>query len=150
MDLPAEDGGLVKRVLVELARRFDNEAVSIDQKVANPSRIVKLYGTKACKGDHTEERPHRWSQVLEVPETVKPVPISLMEELAGPATQASRASSAARPDGSMRFREQLASVDRPSRMSRAKAYLEKAEPAVSGRKWERQGILGCVQTRYGV
>jgi hypothetical protein len=67
IDLPADDGGLVQRVLQALAERFDDEFVKIDRVVYNPGRIVRVYGTRSCKGDDTPERPHRWTQVLEVP-----------------------------------------------------------------------------------
>jgi hypothetical protein len=49
--LPAESD-LVKRCLDALALRFDDNAVSVDRAVANPARIVKLYGTLTQKGDH--------------------------------------------------------------------------------------------------
>jgi hypothetical protein len=47
IDLPAEDGGLVKRVLVALANRFDDATVKVDRAVFNPARLVRLYGTVA-------------------------------------------------------------------------------------------------------
>ena len=47
IDLPAKDDGLIQRVLQALARQFDDDQVKIDQKVFNPARICKLYGTKA-------------------------------------------------------------------------------------------------------
>lgn len=52
---------IVKETLVALAGQFTNDAVEVDLKVFNPSRIWKLYGTTARKGDHTELRPHRKS-----------------------------------------------------------------------------------------
>jgi hypothetical protein len=67
VDLPADDGGLTERLLRELARRFDSDRVKIDRKVFNPSRICKLPGTWARKGDHTPARPHRRAKLLEVP-----------------------------------------------------------------------------------
>jgi hypothetical protein len=68
-DLPVtdENKALVKGILEELARIFDNDVVSIDRTVFNPARICKLYGTKARKGDelpatpYREARPHRVS-----------------------------------------------------------------------------------------
>jgi len=51
IDVPPDDGGLVQRCLTALAQRFDDERVSVDQKVFNPARIWKLCGTLAGKGD---------------------------------------------------------------------------------------------------
>ncbi len=67
VDLPADDGGLVERVLQALASRFDSEGVRIDRCVFNPARICKLPGTLARKGDNTPSRPHRRAKLLEVP-----------------------------------------------------------------------------------
>lgn len=67
VDLLVDDGGLVRRCLEALAARFGDERISIDRKVFNPSRIWKLYGTTARKGDDTPERPHRLARLLEVP-----------------------------------------------------------------------------------
>ena len=70
-DLPANDEtkALIKGILDTLGDRFDNSIVKIDRTVFNPSRIIKLYGTKTGKGDHVpsgehrEERPHRASYI---------------------------------------------------------------------------------------
>src|SRR5262249_12354719 len=67
IDLPAGDGGLVERMLKAVAAQFDTDAVALDQKVFNPARVWKLYGTMSCKGDSTPDRPHRRSRILEVP-----------------------------------------------------------------------------------
>jgi hypothetical protein len=67
VDLPADDGGVVKRILKALARRFDTPEVEIDKSVFNPARICKLPGTLARKGDNMPARPHRLARVLEVP-----------------------------------------------------------------------------------
>jgi hypothetical protein len=73
VDLPndRESLELVKGVLEALAFKFSDEAVSVDTSVANAARIWKLYGTTARKGDDTEERPHRVSRLLEVPERTR-------------------------------------------------------------------------------
>ena len=68
IDLPGDDAGLVHRVLKALAKRFDYDAVSLDTKVANASRICKLYGTVSRKGEHTAERPHRGSTIISIPD----------------------------------------------------------------------------------
>jgi hypothetical protein len=84
IDLPAEDGGLVKRVLHALAERFDDDAVKIDKSVFNPARIWKLYGTLTCKGDDTPERPHRISKITATPEQPQVVSRAQLEAIAGP------------------------------------------------------------------
>ncbi len=65
VDLPADDGGLVRDVLRSLVARFSTSEVQVDPSVFNPSRIVKLYGTEARKGDSIPTRPHRSSLILD-------------------------------------------------------------------------------------
>jgi hypothetical protein len=85
IDLPANDGGLVQRCLEALAKQFDNAEVQVDRTVCNPARIWRLYGTMACKGTPSAERPHRTSKILDAPEPVITVPVRLLEELAAEA-----------------------------------------------------------------
>ncbi|WP_339908602.1 YfjI family protein [Symmachiella dynata] len=87
IDLPRDDGGLIKRCLAALAELFDDDAVTVDQTVHNPARIWKLYGTLACKGDDTPDRPHRMSCVLSRPEDLHVVPRDLLESLAAESPQ---------------------------------------------------------------
>ncbi len=56
----------LKKKLEDLAEKHDTKKVSVDTTVHNPSRIFKLYGTMACKGDSTAKRPHRMSKVLQI------------------------------------------------------------------------------------
>jgi len=65
IDHPAHDEGLIQKCLSAVAAKFDDERVTIDPAVFNPSRIWKLYGTISRKGDHTQGRPHRLSRILE-------------------------------------------------------------------------------------
>lgn len=51
----------VSGFLEELKKQYDTPQVHIDTSVSNASRICKLYGTMACKGENTPERPHRMS-----------------------------------------------------------------------------------------
>lgn len=81
VDLPPADDGQVARVLRGLAFLFDDEQVTVDETVANPARIWKVYGTVARKGDDMPERPHRLARLLEVPEALVPVPRELLEAL---------------------------------------------------------------------
>lgn len=66
IDLPPTEAPLVKSLLEGLSIQFDDDHVKVDRTVYNPSRIVKLYGTPACKGDSIPSRPHRQSRILEV------------------------------------------------------------------------------------
>jgi len=67
-DLPANDNGLVQRFLQSASLRYDTDQVHVDTTVFNSSRIVKLIGTMARKGDHTPERPHRMSAWRRTPQ----------------------------------------------------------------------------------
>lgn len=68
MENTPENVEVVKAFLNALDFLFSDKDVQVDRTTSNPSRIVKLYGTKACKGDNTKERPHRWSEIIEIPE----------------------------------------------------------------------------------
>ena len=60
--LPIDQTGLlVKEILEALDREYSTDQVKVDTSVFNPSRITKVYGTMAIKGDNTEEAPHRRS-----------------------------------------------------------------------------------------
>ena len=70
------------RILKALSFRFDDDAVKVDTGVKNAARITKLYGTLTCKGDATNERPHRRSRLVEVPHELTVVPRELLAALA--------------------------------------------------------------------
>ena len=78
IDLATDDGGTVQRVLAAIADRFDDETVKVDRSVFNPARIWKLYGTLACKGDDTPDRPHRMARILSRPDELLVVDPSLL------------------------------------------------------------------------
>ena len=63
IDLPndADAHGLVRSVLHSLAARY----AMLDVTNCNAARVAKLPGTWARKGEHTAERPHRISRLLE-------------------------------------------------------------------------------------
>jgi len=46
-----------------LHQRFSTPQAKVDTSTYNPSRIFKLYGTRAVKGENTPERPHRWASI---------------------------------------------------------------------------------------
>jgi len=82
LDLPADEGGIVNRVLTTLDMLFSDGRVKVDRTTFNPARIVKLYGTPARKGDSTADRPHRLARLLNVPKDLEHVPKGRLEEIA--------------------------------------------------------------------
>ncbi len=84
VDLPAAgpEGDLVRGALAALAHRFTDALVRVDAENHNPARIWKLYGTVACKGDATADRPHRLSRVLDAPAEPAVVDPALLAALA--------------------------------------------------------------------
>jgi hypothetical protein len=80
IDLPSDDGArqTIEAFLKALAARFDSPGVHVDQKVFNAARICKLYGTAARKGDSIDERPHRTSRLVHVPDAVHVVDSALL------------------------------------------------------------------------
>jgi hypothetical protein len=84
IDLPNTDDvkQLVKRVLEALAAHFNDDTVTIDTACHNASRITKLYGTLAAKGDDIPERPHRTAALLNVPPEWSVVSQELLEKVA--------------------------------------------------------------------
>lgn len=85
IDLPKtdENENLIKRCLYALDERFSNDKVQIDKAVFNPSRVSKLYGTTARKGANTTTRPHRMSEMLDVPFLVSVTRVDTLRTLAG-------------------------------------------------------------------
>jgi len=88
LDLPVneESTALVKGVLAALAQEYSDMLarlkLEIDQAVFNPSRLTKLYGTMARKGDNTPDRPHRLARILSLPQERRPVPVELLRKIA--------------------------------------------------------------------
>jgi hypothetical protein len=84
VDLPNDDASkvLLERCLKALDLKFSDEHIAIDTTTFNASRLTKLYGTVAGKGDSTLDRPHRLARLLSVPAAVVPVRRDLLEALA--------------------------------------------------------------------
>ena len=80
IDLPADDGELVRRVIGEIAKA-SSEQVAIDTSVLNPARIWRLPGTMNCKGDSIPERPHRMARILNEPQDIVPVSQEQMQDI---------------------------------------------------------------------
>ena len=84
LDIPNDTASteLVKGCLQALALLFDDDQVRVDLSTYNASRIWKVYGTLAAKGDNTPDRPHRHAKLLEVPPRIEVVSPELLAQLA--------------------------------------------------------------------
>ncbi len=85
IDLPNDPPSteLVKRILVTLATKFNDDIVKIDTSVFNAARICKAYGSVAAKGDSTNDRPHRLAHILRFASTtVVPVTVDQLRAIA--------------------------------------------------------------------
>jgi len=84
IDLPNDETSrsLVAACLQTLDIRFSDEVAHVDCANSNASRIWKLYGTMARKGDSTAERPHRRSCLISVPQTIQVISPDLLGRLA--------------------------------------------------------------------
>jgi hypothetical protein len=117
---------LIKRVLKALAQRFNDSAVQVDQSLSNASRVVKLFGSIARKGDNVPDRPHRLSRIIDAPSIMQPVPQELLEEFAARLKDPPRA---APSDGRAQGRFNI--EDFVARYLKAGA----PEPYEGGRRW---------------
>lgn len=77
-----ENTKLVERFLKSISMLFSTEKVHCDTKVANASRICKLYGTFAKKGSNTEEHPWRLAKFWKVPDEIIPNKKDYIEKIA--------------------------------------------------------------------
>jgi hypothetical protein len=59
-----ESTEMVQKFLLSLDRMFSDNFVEVDKTTYNAARICKIYGTIACKGDHTDDRPHRVARII--------------------------------------------------------------------------------------
>lgn len=83
VDLPndAESTEIVRGVLRFTAWKFNTAGATVDLAVSNASRICKLYGTTAVKGNPTKDRPHRQSKILEIPANMDAMPVEALKKL---------------------------------------------------------------------
>lgn len=77
-----ENTEIIKRFLKSLSTMFSDDKVDIDEKVFNPARICKLYGTMAKKGANIQERPWRLSKLVYVPKNIGYNNIELFKKIA--------------------------------------------------------------------
>ena len=81
MDNGEQERETIKKFLEVLDQKFSDEMVKVDRANYNAARICKLYGTVSCKGDDTEERPHRRSRIVKAPENMEQVQLEQLQEI---------------------------------------------------------------------
>lgn len=75
-NLPVSEKPHIEATLARISSQYSTDQVNIDVKVANPSRIWKLYGSTARKGDavpagpNREARPHRLATIDDIPQEI--------------------------------------------------------------------------------
>ena len=84
IDLPNDKASklLISKFLKALSDKFTCEFAKIDKSVIDASRITKIPGTYARKGENTPERPHRMAKPEVEPDTFECVPTELIQKIA--------------------------------------------------------------------
>lgn len=163
LDLPADDESTaaVKGTLEALAARFDTEGARVDPKVFDLPRLVKAYGTLACKGENTPERPHRYARVLDAPAAPAPVPADMLRAVAESApakgkgfdlageVERKRAATEAATGTATKGGGNRKPAAGPDVESRAVAYMAKCEPAISGQNGHSKAFKAACKVGPG-
>jgi hypothetical protein len=82
LDCSVVSQAMLANCLMALAAKFNNDDAEVDETLAEPEQVIKLWGTTVRKGQHSKLRPWRQSRILEMPETIEVVPVELLESLA--------------------------------------------------------------------
>ena len=129
IDLPADDGELVRRVIGEIAKA-SSEQVAIDTSVHNPARIWRLPGTMNCKGDSIPERPHRMARILDEPQDIVSVSLEQMQDIV---SYQSKDTQTDVPDDE--WKHTMPAFDLDSWITQYCPELGSPQPWKGGRKW---------------
>jgi hypothetical protein len=141
---------LIARAIDGLAARYSDSAVEIDPRTKNPSRVMALPGTWKCKGSHRPERPHRLATLDSPGRDLVPLDLrSILDRLPEPAPPASPAPIPA--SNGTASKSSRTAVGVPSALDRARAYLAKVDPAVSGDGGHDQAFkAACKMVEFGL
>ena len=129
IDLPADDGELVRRVIGEIAKA-SSEQVAIDTSVHNPARIWRLPGTMNCKGDSIPERPHRMARILDEPQDIVSVSREQMQDIVSYQNEDTQTDA---PDDE--WKHTMPTFDLDSWIAQYCLELGSPQPWKGGRKW---------------
>jgi len=134
IDLPADDGGLVRNCLRALDAKYSNAVAKVDTSVHDAPRIIKAPGSMVRKGDHSEQRPHRFSRMIEqtlIANWNVAVDNAALEALA---REAPPEKSATVPVGSPPGSSSGAALKAEANDAQVRGYILKVPRAVSGQK----------------
>ena len=129
IDLPADDGELVRRVIGEIAKA-SSEQVAIDTSVHNPARIWRIPGTMNCKGDSIPERPHRMARILDEPQDIVSVSREQMQDIVSYQSEDTQTDV---PDDE--WKHTMPAFDLDSWITQYCPELGSPQPWKGGRKW---------------
>lgn len=129
IELPADDGELVRRVIGEIAKA-SSEQVAIDTSVHNPARIWRLPGTMNCKGDSIPERPHRMARILEEPQDIVSMSREQMQDIVSYQNEDTQTDV---PDDE--WKHTMPAFDLDSWIAQYCPELGSPQPWKGGRKW---------------
>lgn len=142
IDLPNDESArvLVSHVLKAVHSQCGTEAVTIDTTVSNAARIIRMPGTLNRKGDNIPERPHRRAALVSVPDALCAGwsnPVS-REQLEAVAKRFLERQLPARSTSATRGTRNEADI-----VERARRYLSRIEPAVSGEGGHSKTLLAA-------
>jgi putative DNA primase/helicase len=134
-----ETTDLVARALKGLATLYNNAEATVDDRVSDPARISKLPGTMTRKGEHTEDRPQRYSFVLDWG----------VEGRLSKAKLEAWAQHALAETAPAKPAEKTTRKSNRDPVERARAWLAKRDPAVEGQHGDEQLWKTCAELVAG-
>lgn len=151
IDLPNTDNSttLVKNLLLALAQQFDDPCVQVDKKVFNSSRITKLAGTVARKGDSIEGRPHRTAKILHLPEAMLVVSEEQLREVASLFKEETKTTSPKTENNYSEAKREASNKGSTDLSTRIRNYMDKVPPSISGSDGHKAAFYAACQLVLG-
>lgn len=101
IDLPADDGGLCRRVLEAIRAKISASMVDVSLRGAQAAHKIPMPGTQVRVGGHLPDRPHRMVSIETAPDVVEVVSRDSLEALAIAIPTSSQKTTASTPVGGM-------------------------------------------------
>jgi hypothetical protein len=159
IDLPndPESTELVRNVLKALAHEHDTPSATVDTTTFNASRIAKIFGTVARKGDDLRgvagipDRPHRtaWFEPPTAP--LRVVPVELLRDMASKAPEANDSQGTATEATRDEHHHHSQATGRLSHYERCVRYLATTNDAINGQHGSKPTFsAACICWRFGL